>query len=225
MQYLIAFPAGIPAFLPPCLLPSLPMYAAYFIGGGKRSIARTLADSLGFAAGFAAVFMALGVLTGAAGGLRAAWRRPAELVSGSVVIAFGLNDLGLFRWNLFREGSRMLDGPRLSVFSAFLFGAAFSLGWTPGARAFPGPALLRIFRRDRVLRGMGMLFARCAELCVPLLVGAVLIDTLKNASDWVRRHYRTIHCISGSILMIMGVLTAAGIPGRLSERLQSGGIG
>lgn len=225
MQYLISFLEGIVTFLSPCLLPMLPIYVSYFAGGGERSTGRTLGCGLGFVAGFTAVFMAMGALAGTIGGLLTAYRRPLELLSGIVVIVFGLNYLGLFRWNLFQGGSRMLDTPRLSVFSAFLFGVVFSLGWTPCVGAFLGSALLLASQRGHVLEGMGMLLAYSLGLGIPFLVSAVLIDGLKTAFDWVKRHYRIINCLSGCFLILVGVMMATGTLGRLLGLLQSGGIG
>ena len=225
MQYLVSFLEGIVTFLSPCLIPMLPIYVSYFAGGGERSTGRTLGCGLGFAAGFTAVFMAMGALAGTIGGLLTAYRRPLEQLSGIVVIVFGLNYLGLFRWNLFQGGSRMLDTPRLSVFSAFLFGVVFSLGWTPCAGAFLGSALLLASQRSHALEGMGTLLAYSLGLGIPFLVSAVLIDGLKTAFDWVKRHYRIINCLSGCFLILVGVMMATGTLGRLLRLLQSGGIG
>lgn len=225
MQYLVSFLEGIVTFLSPCLLPMLPIYVSYFAGGGERSTGRTLGCGLGFAAGFTAVFMAMGALAGTIGGLLTAYRRPLELLSGIVVIVFGLNYLGLFRWNLFQGGSRMLDTPRLSVFSAFLFGVVFSLGWTPCVGAFLGSTLLLASQRGHALEGMGTLLAYSLGLGIPFLVSAVLIDGLKTAFDWVKRHYRIINCLSGCFLVLAGVMMATGTLGRLLRLLQSGGIG
>ena len=147
------------------------------------------------------------------------------MLSGIVVIVFGLNYLGLFRWNLFQGGSRMLDTPRLSVFSAFLFGVVFSLGWTPCVGAFLGSALLLASQRGHALEGMGTLLAYSLGLGIPFLVSAVLIDGLKTAFDWVKRHYRIINCLSGCFLVLAGVMVATGTLGRLLGLLQSGEIG
>ncbi|MBD8989904.1 MAG: cytochrome c biogenesis protein CcdA, partial [Clostridiales bacterium] len=53
----------------------------------------------------------------------------------------------------------------------------------------------------------------------------VLIDGLKTAFDWVKRHYRIINCLSGCFLILAGVMMATGTLGRLLRLLQSGGIG
>ena len=219
MQYLVSFLEGIVTFLSPCLLPMLPIYVSYFAGGGQRSTGRTLRCALGFVVGFTAVFTAMGALAGSIGSLLLRYQRIVNLVSGIIVIVFGLNYLGLFRWNLFHGGSRVLDAQDMTFFSAALFGIIFSLGWTPCVGAFLGSALALATRQGHVLEGMAMLLAYSLGLGIPFLVSAVLIDALKGAFDWVKRHYRVINLLSGGFLIVIGILMATGTLGSLLRQL------
>ena len=83
----------------------LPIYLSYFAGGGERSLGRTLRSAFGFVTGFTLVFTALGALAGTVGGSLQEHQTAVNLVSGGVVILFGLNFLGVIRLDLFR-GSR-----------------------------------------------------------------------------------------------------------------------
>lgn len=94
MQYVIAFLEGIITFISPCLLPMLPIYLSYFAGGGERSLGRTLRSAFGFVTGFTLVFTALGALAGTVGGFLQEHQTAVNLVSGGVVILFGLNFWG-----------------------------------------------------------------------------------------------------------------------------------
>ena len=47
------------------------------------------------------------------------------------------------------------------------------------------------------------------------MFSAVLIDRLKTAFDWVKRHYSVINTVSGVFLIVVGVLMATGLMGRL----------
>lgn len=116
MQYVIAFLEGIITFISPCLLPMLPIYLSYFAGGGERSLGRTLRGASGFVTGFTLVFTALGALAGTLGGFLREHQTAVNLVSGGVVILFGLNFLGVIRLDLFR-GSRRLPQPAAWAFS------------------------------------------------------------------------------------------------------------
>ena len=219
MQYLISFLEGILTFLSPCLLPMLPVYISYFAGGGERTIRKTLSCALGFVAGFTVVFVAMGALAGSIGSLLLTYRQAVNLIGGMIVILFGLNYLGLIRWNLFHGGSRVMDAQNMTFFSAAVFGVVFSLGWTPCVGAFLGSALLLASQQGHMLEGMVMLLAYSLGLGIPFLISAVLIDTLKSAFSWVKRHYRIINLLSGSLLVVIGILMATGTLGRLLRLL------
>ena len=219
MQYLVSFLEGIVTFLSPCLLPMLPIYVSYFAGGSQRSTGKTIGCAAGFVCGFTAVFVAMGALAGSIGSLLLRYQRVVDVVSGIIVTVFGLNYLVLFRWNLFHSGSRVMDTKDMTFFSAAVFGVIFSLGWTPCVGAFLGSALALATRQGHVLEGMVMLLAYSLGLGIPFLISAVLIDALKGAFDWVKRHYRIINLLSGSFLIIVGVLMATGTLGRLLRQL------
>lgn len=219
MPYLISFLEGIVTFLSPCLLPMLPIYASYFAGGGQRSTGKTVGCAAGFVTGFTVVFVTMGALAGSIGGLLLRYQRIVDVVSGIIVIVFGLNYLGLFRWNLFHSGSRVMDTRDMTFFSAAVFGAIFSLGWTPCVGAFLGSALALATQQGHVLEGMAMLLTYSLGLGIPFLISAVLIDALKGAFDWVKHHYRIINLLSGSFLIFIGILMASGMLGRLLRQL------
>ena len=215
MAYLISFLEGIITFLSPCLLPMLPIYLSYFAGGGIRSTGKTLRNALGFILGFTVVFMAMGALAGTVGSFLKAHQTAVNIVSGLIVIAFGLGWLGVFRLS-FLKGSRFrVQSEQMGFFSALVFGVVFSLGWTPCVGAFLGSALALASQQGHVLTGMGMLLAYSLGLGVPFLLSALLIDKLKSAFDWVKAHYQIINTISGGLLILIGVLMATGTLGRL----------
>lgn len=215
MTYLISFLEGIVTFISPCLLPMLPIYLSYFAGGGVRSTKKTVLCALGFVVGFTVVFMALGALAGTVGSFLSRHRTAVDIVTGAVVIFFGLHFLGVFQLNLFRGSRANVDTSNLNFFSAALFGIVFSLGWTPCVGAFLGSALMLASQQGSVLRGMGMLLAYSLGLGVPFLLSAVLVDKLKTTFDFIKRNYRTINIICGLLLIAMGLAMATGLMGRL----------
>ena len=215
MQYVIAFLEGVITFLSPCLLPMLPIYISYFAGGGERSVRQTLTGSVGFVAGFSIIFVILGALAGTVGSFLKEHQTLVNIVSGAVVVFFGLNFLGVFKLNLFHGGSRHVDTQNMNFFSAMIFGMIFSLGWTPCVGAFLGSALMLASQQGHVLSGMLMLLIYSLGLGLPFLISAVLIDRLKSAFDWIKSHYAIIQLFSGSFLILVGVLMATGLLGRL----------
>lgn len=218
MQYFISFLEGIITFVSPCLLPMLPIYISYFAGDSERDTKRVVKNALGFILGFTLVFVLLGALAGSLGTLLQEYSAVVNLVTGLIVIFFGLNFLGVFRVNLFR-GTKLGNVEHLGFFSSLLFGVVFSVGWTPCVGAFLGSALLLASQQGHVLEGMAMLLVYSLGLGIPFLLSAVLIDRLKSTFDWIKRNYRVINLVSGALLVLVGVLMATGTLGRLLEVL------
>ena len=219
MQYLISFLEGIITFISPCLLPMLPIYISYFAGGGERTVKKTLIGASGFVLGFTVVFVAMGALAGTLGSFLLQHRRAVDLISGILVILFGLNYLGVLKLNLFRGGGTGFRAGEMGFFSAFLFGVIFSVGWTPCVGAFLGSALMLASQQGSVVQGTLMLLCYSAGLGLPFLISAVLIDQLKGAFGWIKSHYTIINRICGGLLIFMGVAMATGMMGRLLAML------
>jgi len=219
MQYLISFLEGIITFISPCLLPMLPIYISYFAGGGERTTGRTLRNALGFVAGFSLVFVALGALAGTLGGLLTRYQTWVNLIGGGIVVLFGLNYMGLLHLNFFKGSTRSLNRDNMGFWQAFVFGIVFSVGWTPCVGAFLGSALMLASQQGHVLEGMGMLLCYSLGLGIPFLMSAVLIDKLKGAFNWIKAHYDAVNKVCGGALVLVGVLMATGMLGRLLAAL------
>ena len=215
MQYVISFLEGVVTFISPCLLPMLPIYISYFAGGGERSVKKTLSGALGFVTGFTIVFVALGALAGTLGGLLKEYQTAVNIVSGLIVIFFGLNFLGVFKLNLFKGSNHKVNTKNMGFFSAMLFGIIFSVSWTPCVGAFLGSALMLASQQGHVGEGVVMLLVYSLGLGIPFVLSAVLIDYLKSAFNWIKKHYKVINIVCGVLLILVGVFMATGLIGRM----------
>lgn len=219
MQYVIAFLEGIITFISPCLLPMLPIYISYFAGGGQRSTGKTLKGALGFVAGFTVLFVAMGALAGTVGSFLREYQTAVNIISGLIVVVFGLNFLGVFKLNLFKGSQHAVKTGEMGFFSAFVFGVIFSVGWTPCVGAFLGSALMLASQQAHVVEGMVMLLAYSLGLGIPFVFSAVLIDYLKGAFGWIKKHYAVINTVSGIALILVGIMMMTGTLGRLLSLL------
>jgi cytochrome c-type biogenesis protein len=213
MEYFISFLEGIITFISPCLLPMIPIYITYFAGGGERSRGKTLRGALGFVAGFTLVFVAMGALAGTVGAFLTRYQTAVNIVSGIVVILFGLSFLGLFNIPLFKGMGKRPEGS--GFFASALFGIVFSIGWTPCVGAFLGSALLLASQQGSVLKGTWMLLCYSLGLGIPFVLSALLVDYLKGVFGFIKRHYKTVNLICGGLLILVGILMATGLLGAL----------
>lgn len=193
----------------------LPIYVSYF-AAGETDKKKTLTNSLGFVLGFTIVFVTMGAFAGTFGRLIRDYTTALNIVTGLIVIVFGLNYLGVFKIGfLNRMGSKNADVKKLGFFSALLFGLVFSIGWTPCVGAFLGSALLMASLGGSLLQGVVMLLAFSLGLGIPFVACALLIDRLKGTFDFIKRNYKVINIVSGGLLVLIGILMASGYMGYL----------
>lgn len=212
MEYLISFLEGIITFISPCLLPMLPLYVLYFAGSkGENSTKKTLFNALGFVLGFTILFVSLGAFAGVVGGVLKQHQTIVNIITGAIVVVFGLNYIGILKIP-FLNGSRKLNKKMesLTFLSSVLFGMIFSIGWTPCVGAFLGSALMMAAQEGSVLHGVLMLLVYSLGLGIPFILSAVLIDKLKGAFTFIKKHYKVINIVCGSLLVIVGILMMTG---------------
>lgn len=218
MTYILSFLEGIITFISPCLLPMLPVYILYFTGGSAEEgkSRKTLINALGFVLGFTLVFVSLGAFMAGLGSLLQRYHIVVNLITGAVVVVFGLNFMGVLNIR-FLNGTHKIqrEVKNLGFFSAVLFGIIFSIGWTPCVGTFLGSALLMASQQGSVLQGILMLLLYSLGLGIPFLVSALLIDKLKGTFQFIKMHYQTINRICGGLLVFVGIFMMTGLMSRL----------
>ncbi len=214
MTYFIAFLEGIITFISPCLLPMLPIYISYFTG--EDSEGKTFLNSIGFVLGFTLIFVLMGAGSGAVGSLFIEYRTLLNVITGLIVIFFGLNFLGVFKLNIFKGVSSHFNKSP-GFFGAFIFGIVFSVGWTPCVGAFLGSALMMASSSGSAVKGIFMLLCYSMGLGIPFVISAVLIDKLKVTFNFIKRNYNIISKIAGGFLVLTGFLMIFGFMNKFME--------
>ena len=209
MQFLITFLEGIITFISPCLLPMLPVYISYF-SGNQKNTKTTVMNSLGFVAGFSVVFIILGAFAGTIGNALRQHQTMVNVITGMIVIFFGLNYLGFFQFRFFQNTKRFQYIGKGGILSSFLFGIVFSIGWTPCVGAFLGSALMMASLKASMFEGVLLLITYSLGLGIPFVLSAVLLTKLNQTIEWIKKHYQMITRISGIFLIIVGILMATG---------------
>jgi cytochrome c-type biogenesis protein len=194
----------------------IPIYVSYFAGGdidNKNYKNRALISSIAFVAGFTFVFTLLGVAAGTVGVIFNKYMREINIASGTIMVIFGLNYLGIINIGLLNKSFK-IDSPtgykKSSIMSAVLFGMIFGIGWTPCVGPFLGSALMIASNSTNVFMGASMLLTYSLGLGIPFVLSALLIDSLKTAFDFIKRNYKTINRISGVFLIIIGIMMMTG---------------
>lgn len=229
---LVAIAAGFVSFASPCVLPLVPGFLGYVTGLGDTALVdrprrRMVLGALLFVLGFSLVFTFAVV---SASVVADALREHQDLLirlGGLVVIVMGLVFLGVGdRWGsqrTVRTGWRPVAG----LAGAPLLGAAFALGWAPCT----GPTLAAILALTAPLsgsavpRGVALAGAYSIGLGLPFILLAAGWASAGRASGWLRRHSRAIQLAGGVLLIVVGILMAAGVWVSLTTWLQTHLIG
>jgi cytochrome c-type biogenesis protein len=228
ITYITAFLAGLISFVTPCVLPLVPPYLCYMAGasleslsgGGAASevaaepveagVARAFLPSIAFVLGFSAVFIALGAGASTIGALLRAHLDVLGIIAGVLIIAMGLNFLGVFRIGLFYREARFQGIGGAGLAGAFLMGLAFAFGWTPCIGPVLGVILGVAGTRESAGEGAALLAAYSAGLGIPFIIAALFVGPFMAFLVRFRRHLATVERLLGGLLVITGVLFLTG---------------
>ena len=94
---------------------------------------------------------------------------------------------------------------KLNFVKSMMFGIVFSISWTPCIGSFLSSALLLIAKQQDILKGIVLMLLYSIGLGIPFVISVVLIEKLKSAFNFIKRHYDKIKIISGIILIGMGI--------------------
>lgn len=215
----LLFTEGILTFISPCILPMLPVYIMYLAGNSTTTNNRKLIiNILGFITGFTVVFILLGATATTLGSLMNNNRLFLQRIGGAIIILFGLNLIGIIRPVFLNQEIKLnIKIQHRGFFSSMIFGIVFSFGWTPCLGTFLGTALFMASSANTMIVGILLLFVFSMGLAVPFLITAIIFDKLVNIFSWIKKNYSTINLISGSILIIIGVLMLTNLFGYYSR--------
>src|SRR5215213_8110895 len=213
----ISFAAGILSFLSPCVLPLVPGYISLMSGvsvdnlkDGVSSRRAVIINSLAFNAGLSVIFLVLGTTAGLVGAAITSnpWVR---IIGGIVIIAFGLQLIGLLKISALYKDTRFFssDKPRGVIGSAAL-GMAFAAGWTPCIGPILGGIIGLAATSGGWRSGLVLSAFYSAGLAVPFLLTGLGINQFLSFYKNFRKHLHKVEVVSGVVLIIVGVLVMSG---------------
>ena len=206
-----AITGGLLSFLSPCVLPLVPGYLAYISGSSNKEMQnqkfQTLLSALFFVFGFSTIFIILGASASAVYGLIGKHTGTLSTIAGLVIIIFGIHYLGLFKiLFLYRQFKINVQKSTSNYFGAYVIGLCFGFGWTPCIGPILGTILILAANQNTAFQGVFLLAAYSVGLGIPFLVFATLTQSITNKITRIGRHFRKVELISGTLLIITGLL-------------------
>ncbi|MBN1189234.1 MAG: cytochrome c biogenesis protein CcdA [Dehalococcoidales bacterium] len=217
---LVAFAGGLISLLSPCIFPMIPVYIGSLCGAdslragpsghrGSRNLT-VFFQSLSFIAGFTLVFVGLGAGAGLVGQAVSTHSILVRLISGSLMIVFGLFMLASQRiaWLNFEKRLLVggLGGTVGSRLRSLILGVLFALAWTPCVGPVLGGILSLAMNSESAGQGSLLLFFYSMGIALPFLAIGLVFDYVLPR---LRRFYRFspyIYLLGGLLLIAVGAL-------------------
>lgn len=235
---LIVFAQGILSFFSPCVLPLIPLYVGYLMGGAREvdeagnviyPRATIFLNTVGFVLGISFAFAVLGVGFSALGQLLSDARGVLSVVAGVVMVLFGLYMLGAFGRTMAIEQERRLpfklDRWAMSPLAAFVLGFTFSFAWTPCVGPVLASVLLMASASASAVAGFALVGLYAIGFCLPFLAVGLFTGQVFTL---IKKHCGIVQVatkIGAILLIVMGVLTMTGLMNGASSMLAKAGSG
>jgi cytochrome c-type biogenesis protein len=212
----IAFFAGIISFISPCVLPLIPGYVSFICGTtlndlDLKSKKFILQKSLFFSLGFSLVFISLGATATFIGSLLLHNSQILSIISGILIIFFGIYLLELISINLLNKnfGNYNIKYSSNLLFP-FMVGIGFGFGWTPCIGPILGSILAYASMENSIYKGVLLLGVYSLGLAIPFIVSSLIIKKFLIVSKKSKSYLNKIKKFSGIILLITGILIVIG---------------
>ena len=196
----------------------LPVYLLYLAGEGltdvsadrKKTRSRLLINTIFFVLGFATVFSAMGAGASFLSALLLENKELLTRIAGAYMIFIGLNYIGIIRLNIFNSG-RAAKPKANGILASYLFGAAYTFGWTPCIGTFLSAALMLAASQDTILSGLLLLFCFSLGLGAPFILAAAFSTRIAPLVNFLKRHARAVEILCGTMLILFGASMLFGI--------------
>lgn len=214
----IALGAGLLSFFSPCIFPILPAYVSHLTGGSiheqklQVNQRHLLQRSFAFVLGFSFVFMLMGASATFIGRLFTANHQLIEHLSGILIVAFGLQMLGVFQFSFLmkeKKWDHRLQQPK-NWFSSILLGVAFGSGWTPCVGLTLSSILLLAGSSGTFGEGMLLLTVYSLGMAVPFLLISFMMTKSVSIIRTINRYLAKLTIVNGSIMIMLGLLVFTG---------------
>ncbi|MBN1353573.1 MAG: sulfite exporter TauE/SafE family protein [Candidatus Omnitrophica bacterium] len=219
ISLLMAFTAGILAFLSPCVLPIVPAYISYLTGVSFREISSditnarrrkiriaTVAHSVCFILGFTVTFVLLGATVTVMGKALLNHQAILRKIGGVAIIVFAMIISGIIKIPfLTKEIKFSYRKKSISLLGSFLVGATFAIAWTPCVGPILGSILIYASSEADMRAGIKLLTFFSLGLGTPFFLSAFIVNSVLSYINKIARYLGWIKALSGIILATFGI--------------------
>ena len=199
-------------------MPLVPAYLANLAGasaidtGGERKIWPTFLHSVAFVLGFSILFILMGASAGLIGSVITQYDETLRLVSGIVVIIFGVYLIAAYKipWLNYEKRIHVQGSRNPGYLRSMLIGSAFAVGWTPCIGPILGSILFIASYTQETAKGALLLAVYSLGMGIPFLLMGIAWSYIVPFWRGLTRHLGLISIVSGILLIIVGILMLTG---------------
>ncbi|MGE7880313.1 cytochrome c biogenesis CcdA family protein [Peribacillus muralis] len=211
ITFMLAFSAGLMAFISPCCLPLYPTFISYITGitvselnnkKPKYLRKQILFHSISFSIGFSLIYYILGFSASSIGTIFIEYRDLIRMLGGTFLIAMGIFLAGVFQPKFMMKEHRLQHKKKkVGFINSFIVGLVFSAGWTPCI----GPIFGAIIYTNIINPAQTFLNVTAYALgfCIPFIIMAFFISKVRlitKYSDKLTKIGAVIMIVIGFIL-------------------------
>lgn len=193
--------AGILSFFSPCIFPVIPIYLSILSNGGKSSVIKTIM----FVLGLSIIFLILGFGMGLLGEIF--FNDKARFIAGIIIIILGLFQMDIIKIK-FLERTKIIEvnNQNNEIFTAFILGLTFSLGWTPCVGPILASILIMSGSSADISRSIFMIAIYIFGLATPFIIFSLASKILFEKVKFIKKYLGLLKKIGGFLIITMGIL-------------------
>ena len=216
------FLQGLLSFFSPCIFPLIPLYMGYLAGGIKKqedgklhyNKIKAITNTIAFVLGISFTFLLLGLGATSFGTLLNQNKDVITVVGGTIIVIFGLYQLGIFGTSMTLMKERKLpiniNKESLNILSSFLLGLVFSFGWTPCVGPILTSVLIMVGSAESMIQGLGLMGIYTLGFVIPFLFLGIFTGTLMDIFAKNKKVIQYTVKIAAIIMIIVGLFMIVG---------------
>ena len=97
-----------------------------------------------------------------------------------------------------------------NYFTIYLIGCAFAFSWTPCVDPILASILIMAATQGTIAKGTFLLLIYSLGLAIPFILTALFVSKFLTLFNSLKKYYKVIEIISGTLLILMGILIISG---------------
>ena len=130
-----------------------------------------------------------------------------RIIGGIIVVILGLFQMEILKLK-FLEKTKIMnyEGENQSIFSTFLLGLTFSLGWTPCVGPILASILILASSSGDTTNSVMLMFIYLLGMATPFVIFSLASKALFKKMSFIKKYLPTIKKVGGFLIIIMGFL-------------------